>query len=93
MNWNQPIPYFLVSCSCTGYDLQDIIISTIIEIQSTSLDVKAFITDIGLNFIGLSNNFHISLARPYLEVYYTKIAYHFDPPHLLKATRKMFFLS
>ncbi|KAE9523295.1 hypothetical protein AGLY_016243 [Aphis glycines] len=69
VNWKQPIAYFLVSSSCTGYDLRDIIISTIIKIQSTSLDIKAFITDMGSNFV----------------------VYIFDPPHLLKATRNMFF--
>lgn len=91
VNWKQPIAYFLVSSSCTGYDLQDIIISTIIKIQSTSLDIKAFITDMGSNFVGFSNNFHVSPSRPYFEVNNKKIVYIFDPPHLLKATRNMFF--
>lgn len=68
VNWKQPIAYFLVSSSCTGYDLQDIIISTIIKIQSTNLDIKAFITDMGSNFVGFSNNFHVSPTRPYFEV-------------------------
>jgi len=80
-----------VSSSCTGYDLQDIIISTIIKIQSTSLDIKAFITDMGSNFVGFSNNFQVSPFRPYFEVNNKKIVYIFDPPHLLKATRNMFF--
>jgi hypothetical protein len=47
VNWKQPIAYFLVFSSCTGYDLQDIIISTIIKIQSTSLDIKVFTIDKG----------------------------------------------
>ncbi|KAE9522127.1 hypothetical protein AGLY_017471 [Aphis glycines] len=87
VNLKQPIAYFLVSSSCTGYDLQDIIISTIIKIQSTSLDIKAFIIDMGSNFVGFSNNFHVSPSRPYFEVNNKKIVYIFDPPHFLKATR------
>ncbi|KAL4119510.1 hypothetical protein QTP88_012317 [Uroleucon formosanum] len=51
VNWKQPIAYFLVSSSCTGYELQDFIISTIIKIQSTSLDIKPFITNMGSNFV------------------------------------------
>jgi len=80
-----------VSSSCTGYDLQDIIILTIIKIQSTSLDIKAFIKDMGSNFVDFSNNFRVSPSRSYFEVNNKKKVYIFDPLHLLKATRNMFF--
>ncbi|KAE9522126.1 hypothetical protein AGLY_017470 [Aphis glycines] len=42
-NWKQPIAYFFVSNSCTGFDLQDIILTT-------------FVSDMSSNFIGLSNS-------------------------------------
>ncbi|KAL4120029.1 hypothetical protein QTP88_012775 [Uroleucon formosanum] len=44
-NWKQPIAYFLVSSSCTGTDLKDIILTTIYRLQSINLNVKAFVTD------------------------------------------------
>lgn len=80
-----------MSSLCTGYDFQDIIFSTIIKIQSTYLDVKAFITYMGYNFVSFSNNVSIFPSRPYFEVNNENIMYLFDPPHLLKATRYMFF--
>jgi len=49
-NWKQPIAYFLVSSSCTGADLKDIIISTICRLQNIKLNIKAFITDQGTKF-------------------------------------------
>lgn len=91
VSWKLPIAYYLVSSTCTGYDLQDIIFTALIRLQSTPLDVKAFITDMGSNFVGLSNNLNITPSRPYFEINNKKIFYIFDPPHLLKSTRNMFF--
>lgn len=90
VNWKLPIAYYLISSTCTGYDLQDIIFATLIKLQSTPLDVKAFITDMGSNFVGLSNNLNITPSRPFFEINNKKIFYIFDPPHLLKSTRNMF---
>jgi len=88
VNWKFPIVYYLISNTYTGYDLQGIIFSTLIRLQNTPLNVKAFITDMGSNFVGLSNN-HTS-SRPYFKVNNKKIFYIFDPSHLLKSTRNMF---
>jgi hypothetical protein len=52
-NWKQPIAYFLVSSSCTGTDLKDIILTTIYCLQNIKLNIKAFVTDQGSNFICL----------------------------------------
>lgn len=90
-NWKQPIAYFFISNSCTGFDLQDIIFSSIFKLQNIKINVKAFISDMGSNFIGLSNKLQVSPERPYFEVNNHKIVYIFDPPHLLKATRNMFY--
>ncbi|KAL4104785.1 hypothetical protein QTP88_020061 [Uroleucon formosanum] len=77
VQWKQPIAYFLVSGSCTGNDLHNIIMSTISKLQNISLNVKAFITDQGSNFLNFSKKVFV--------------IYMFDPPHLLKSTRNMFF--
>jgi len=39
-NWKQPIAYFLVSSSCTGTDLKDIIMSTICRLKILNLISK-----------------------------------------------------
>lgn len=91
INWKQPIAYFLVSGSCTGYDLQDIIFETIGKLFNIGLNIKTFITDMGSNFVSFSKNVNVTPARPFFKVGENKIIYIFDPPHLLKATRNMFF--
>lgn len=92
INWKQPIAYYFISSSCSGFELQDIILKTIYQLQKIKFIIKAFVTDMGSNFIGLKNNFNVSPERPYFEVNNQKIIFLFDPPHLLKATRNMFFL-
>lgn len=53
VNWKKPIAYFLVSSSCTGYDLQDIICSTIMKIQSTYFSrCQGFYNRYGFKFFG-----------------------------------------
>ncbi|KAE9523725.1 hypothetical protein AGLY_015866 [Aphis glycines] len=91
VQWKQPIAYFLVSGSCTGNNLYNIIMSTIAKLQNISLDVKAFITDQGSNFQKFSKKVFVSPSRPYFYVNEQKVIYMFDPPHLLKSTRNMFF--
>jgi len=90
VQWKQPIAYFLVSGSCTGNDLHNIIMSTIAKLQNISLNVKAFITDQGSNFLNFSKKVFVSPSRPYFYVN-EQVIYMFDPPHLLKSTRNMFF--
>jgi len=90
-NWKQPIAYYLVSNSCSGTDLNLIIFSTIRRLRSIKLNVKSFITDQGSNFIKFSNSNHVTPEEPFFEVDGEKVIYIFDPPHLLKSTRNMFF--
>jgi len=90
-NWMQRIAYFFISNSCTSFDLQDIILTSIFKLENIKINVKAFVSDMGSNFIGLSNKLQVSPERPYFEINNKKIVYIFDPPHLLKATRNMFY--
>jgi len=90
-NWQQPIAYFLFSNSCSVPDLNFIIFSTIRRLRSINLNVKSFITDQGSNFIRFSNANNVSPKEPFFEVDGQKVIYMFDPSHLIKSTRNMFF--
>lgn len=90
-NWKQPIAYFLVSSSCTGTDLKDIILTTICHLQNINLNIKAFVTDQGSNFTHLANDLYVSPDRPFFEIEGKQIIYIYDPPHLIKSTRNMLF--
>lgn len=68
VNWKQPIAYFFVSNSCTGYDLQDIIFLSINKLFNIGLNVKCFITDMGSNFVNFSNNVNVTPDRPFFQV-------------------------
>jgi hypothetical protein len=90
-SWKQSISYYLISKSCSSRELNDIIFSTIRRLRNINITVKAFITDQGSNCIQFPNNNNVSPIEPYFEVDEEKIVYIFDPPHLLKSTRNMFF--
>lgn len=62
INWKQPIAYFFVSGSCTGKDLQEIIIVTIQKLFNIGLNVKGFVTDMGSNFLSFSKNVYVTPA-------------------------------
>jgi len=90
-NWKQPVAYFLVSSSCTGIDLKDIILSTIYRLQNIKLNIRAFITDQDTHFVQFSKSLYVSPSKPCFNVDGKSIAYIFDPPHLIKSTRNMLF--
>lgn len=90
-NWKQPIAYYLVSNSCSGIDLNLIIFSTIRRLRSIKLNGKSFITDQGSNFVKFFNSNHVTPEKPFFELDGQKVIYIFDPPHLLKSTRNVFF--
>lgn len=92
-NWKQPIPYFLVSNSCTGLELQDIIFSTILKLFYIGINIKAFVTNMGPNFFKFSKNVNVNPTRPFFYVNDKKVIYLFDPhsPHTLKSTRNVFY--
>lgn len=71
--------------------MQGIILTSILKLNNIKINVKAFISDVGSNFIGLSNSLKVNPERPFFEVDNNKIVYIFDPLHLLKATRNMFY--
>lgn len=90
-NWKQPLAYYLISNSCTGSDSNNIIVFTIQKLKNININDKAFFTDQGSNFVNFSKINSVTPEEPYFEVDDDKIIYIFDPPHLLKSTRNMFF--
>ncbi len=90
-SWKQPIGYFFVASTCTGYDLQNIIFQTIQKLSNISFNVVAMISDLGSNFKRFADQQSITPQTPYFNVGDKEIVYMFDPPHLLKATRNNFF--
>jgi len=69
-NLKQLIAYFLVSSSCTGTDLKDIIFSMICRLQNIKLNIKAFVTYQGSNFTRLANDIYVSLEIEGKQVIY-----------------------
>lgn len=45
----------------------------------------------GPNFLKFSKDVHVNSTRPFFFLNNKKVIYIFDPPHILKATRNMFF--
>ncbi|CAI6368536.1 unnamed protein product [Macrosiphum euphorbiae] len=90
-SWKQPIGYFFVATTCTGYDLQNIIFQTVQKLSNISFNVVVMISDLGSNFKHFADQQGITPQTPYFNVGDKEIVYMFDPPHLLKATRNNFF--
>jgi len=63
-NWKQPIAYFLIASSCTGIDLNDIILSTICRLQNIKLNIKDFITDQDTHFVQFFKSLYVSHSKP-----------------------------
>jgi len=90
-NWEQPIAYYLFSNNCSGPDLNFIIFSTIRRLRNINFNVRCLVTNQGSNFIRFSNDNHVSSKEPFFEIDGQQVIYIFDPPHLLKSTRNIFF--
>jgi len=79
--WKQPIAYYFVYNSCTGFTLQNTIFAVINRLHSTSLNIIFLTTDQGSNFYAFAKSVNVSKERPFFTVNNKKIYYIFDPPH------------
>lgn len=87
-SWKQPLVYFFLHSSINASHLVDILHTVIINLRNIGLKVVSIISDMGSNFIKLSDLLHtINIEKPYFKINDQKIFYIFDVPHLLKATR------
>lgn len=86
-DWKQPIAYFFIESQFRAELLISNIQKCVIQLSDWGLYVDALITDMGSNFIKLSNLLKITHSKPYFTVENKKIMYIFDTCHLIKATR------
>lgn len=83
-NWKQTIAYYFVSV--------DIMYTVIRCAENIGFDINAIVSDQRANFLMFARTLGVSVDRPYFTIDGKNIVYMFDPPHLLKSTRKnMFF--
>jgi len=76
-----------VASNCFGYDLQSIIQ----KLSSISFNVKIMISDLGSNFKKIADQQGITPETIYFNVSGKEIVFMFNPPHLIKAIRNIFF--
>lgn len=86
-SWKQPLAYFFTNSTLNSSKLLNILHEAIIGLRNIGLKVLCVISDMGSNFVKLSELLHISSKKPYFEINNEKIFYMFDVPHLVKATR------
>ncbi|CAI6345555.1 unnamed protein product [Macrosiphum euphorbiae] len=90
-SWKQPIGYFFVASTCTGYDLQNIIFQAVQKLANISINVLVMISDLSSSCKRFADQQSITPHTPYFNVGEKEIVYMYDPPNLLKATRNHFF--
>lgn len=86
-SWKQPLAYFFSNSTINASYLLDILHKVIINLRNIGLKVVSIISDMGSNFVKLSELLHINIEKPYFKINNQKIFYIFDVPHLLKATK------
>lgn len=86
-SWKQPLAYFFSNSTINSSHLLNILHEVIINLTNIGLKVLCIASDMGSNFVKLSELLHISIEKQYFESNNKKIFYMFDVPHLLKATR------
>ena len=59
-NCKQPVAYYLVSESCLSHRLKDIVSDTLFHLESIGLNVIAFISDQGSNFMKFVNDLNVT---------------------------------
>ncbi|KAJ8976153.1 hypothetical protein NQ317_018092 [Molorchus minor] len=85
--WKQPIGYALSATSLKAVDVKKILDQFIDKVTSIGLDVVALVTDMGSNFIHLSNMLGVTSENSLVYLGKKQILYYFDPCHLIKAAR------
>jgi hypothetical protein len=94
-NWKQPIAYVYVNTTCNSNELKKLIFDAVGELRKINFKARAFISDVGSNFVKFSNILNISPEHPFFYadsdlLDENKFFYIFDPCHLLKALRNNF---
>lgn len=86
-NWKQPIAFFFVGSTYPASKLKDMLETCILQLEDAGFLDDCVVTDMGSNFIQLTNLLNVSPENPQFLVGHRNIVYLFDTPHLMKATR------
>ena len=89
--WKQPLGYVLANKSCPVNTLKDLLREAINKLNGIGLNIVVVMSDMGSNFYSLSIHLGITPDKPWFMHNNEKIFLMFDPPHLLKCTRKYTF--
>lgn len=87
--WKQPVAFSFCHSSCPADILKQQIIEAITKLGEIGLKICAVTTDMGSNYMPLSNLLGVTANRPYFYCRGQKIYYIFDIPHIFKAIRNM----
>ncbi|XP_030764863.1 uncharacterized protein LOC115889088 [Sitophilus oryzae] len=92
-SWKQPIVYFFAGAQLQAIKLLSILEKCILKLKEIPLNVEGIASDMGSNFVQLSNILGVTCDNPEFELGGKKLFYFFDPCHLIKATRNNLFLA
>lgn len=85
--WKQPLFYFLVHTQYSGDDIKKCLIKCIKSAKEIGLKIVAIVSDMGRNFIQLSESLGVTKENSVFNIEGDNYLYIFDVPHLIKATR------
>lgn len=91
--WKQPIAYVLSNTNMSSVTVVNVLDRLIEKLYDSGFDVVALITDMGSNFIEMSNMLSITPEDPTFTIGNKSLFYFFDPPHLIKATRNNLMMN
>lgn len=86
-NWKQPFAYVLANTNVPSLTIINLLDKFVERLTNIGLNVKGLVTDMGSNFIEMSNILNVTAEDPVFIVGNKTLFYFFDPPHLIKATR------
>lgn len=89
--WKQPVACYFTRGGMKGKELKDVIQEVLASCFEIGLKVVATICDMGTNNVSALKELGAKFPDPLFHFQGHEIAVVFDPPHLLKCIRNMFF--
>ncbi|CAK1601293.1 unnamed protein product [Parnassius mnemosyne] len=85
--WKQPIGFSFISSSKIDDQLKTWIIATVKRLLELGFNIRAFVSDLGSDFLAFSKTLGNSKESSCFEIGGHNIYYIFDVPHLMKCVR------
>ncbi|CAH2100820.1 unnamed protein product [Euphydryas editha] len=85
--WKQPIDFSFITSSKIDDQLRAWLIRTVKHLLQLGFNIRAFISDLGSDFLALSKTLGICKESSFFEIDGHKMYYIFDVPHLMKCVR------